>query len=225
MTHRDAAFRTTLSALAVTAALMAGMGQAQAQSQAQEPSFTGRANAPVVGNGPKSRTPNPAPPSALPGAQVNRDRVIPAEHSTSDMSPTDALFDAINRGDVQAAQDAINRGADFNGRNILGLTPLDESIDLGRNNITFLLLSLRGGPDSAAPAGIGVKPSKPATPAVAARPTPSPNPPVADRATVATPAAERPTPQNSAASAPAPAPSPGNGGTPNPKSGFLGFGG
>ncbi len=218
MTHRDAAFRTTLSALAMTAALMAGMAQAQADS------LTEHATAPVVGSGPKSRTPNAAPPSALPGAQVNRDRVIPAEHSTSDMSPTDALFDAINRGDVQAAQEAINRGADFNGRNVLGLTPLDESIDLGRNNITFLLLSLRGGPDSPAPAGIGVKPSKTTTPAVAARPAPTPVAPTPNRVATAAPA-PAPAPERPAAPAPAAIPASGNGGAPNPKNGFLGFGG
>ena len=61
-----------------------------------------------------------------------------------DMPPTEALFDAINRGDLAAAKDAINRGADINGRNVLGLTPLDLSVDLGRNNISFVLLSLRG---------------------------------------------------------------------------------
>ena len=64
------------------------------------------------------------------------------------MEPTDALFDAINRGDIAAARDAVSRGADLGGRNLLGMTPLDLSIDLARKDITFMLLSMRGG-DSA----------------------------------------------------------------------------
>jgi hypothetical protein len=60
------------------------------------------------------------------------------------MQPTDALFDAINRGDIAGARDALNRGADLNGVNILGMTPMELSVDLGRNDISFLLLSMRG---------------------------------------------------------------------------------
>jgi ankyrin repeat protein len=136
--------------------------------------------------------------------------VIPAEHAATDMSPNDTLFDAVNRGDLTAARDAIARGADFNARNELGQTPLDESIDLGRNNITFLLLSMRPSPgDSIAPAA----PGKPGTP----------------RQTAAAPAAARPSVQSvsvpPAAPKPAAAPVASNPGTPNPQRGFLGFGG
>ena len=60
------------------------------------------------------------------------------------MSPTDALFDAINRGDIANARDAVNRGANIDAHNVLGLTPLELSVDLGRNDISFLLLSMRG---------------------------------------------------------------------------------
>ena len=60
------------------------------------------------------------------------------------MEPTEALFDAINRGDIAAARDAISRGAELNGHNILGMTPMELSVDLGRNDISFLLLSMRG---------------------------------------------------------------------------------
>ena len=60
------------------------------------------------------------------------------------MQPTDALFDAINRGDIASARDALNRGADLNGVNVLGMTPMELSVDLGRNDISFLLLSMRG---------------------------------------------------------------------------------
>lgn len=81
-----------------------------------------------------------APPAAIPGASQDDDD---NEHSNSDMEPTAALFDAINRGSIGAAKESINRGADLNTRNILGQTPLDMSIDMNRNPITFLLLSLR----------------------------------------------------------------------------------
>ncbi len=83
------------------------------------------------------------PPAALPGAQPRESAVAPPERVPSLLSPTEALFDAVNRGDIAAARDALSRGADFNGRDELGMTPLDLSIDLGRNDISFLLLSLR----------------------------------------------------------------------------------
>ena len=63
------------------------------------------------------------------------------------MQPTDALFDAINRGDIATARDAISRGADLQGQNILGMTPLELSVDLGRNDISFMLLSMRAADD------------------------------------------------------------------------------
>jgi hypothetical protein len=84
-------------------------------------------------------------PAALPGAQSRANRVTPSSGKPSaEMSPNDALFDAINRGDIADARDAINRGAELDAPNILGLTPIDLSVDLGRNDITMLLLSLRG---------------------------------------------------------------------------------
>ncbi|AOW50100.1 hypothetical protein [Acetobacter ascendens] len=82
-----------------------------------------------------------APPTNIPGASgLDEDD---GDKSNKDVEPTAALFDAINRGSISAAKDAINRGADLSGHNILGQTPLDMSIDLNRNPITFLLLSLR----------------------------------------------------------------------------------
>ncbi|CEF55451.1 ankyrin repeat domain-containing protein [Acetobacter ghanensis] len=85
-----------------------------------------------------------APPTAIPGAEGGDDEAGEGGgHPNKDVEPTVALFEAINRGSVSSARDAINRGADLNGRNILGQTPLDMSIDLNRNPITFLLLSLR----------------------------------------------------------------------------------
>ncbi|WP_342628261.1 ankyrin repeat domain-containing protein [Nguyenibacter vanlangensis] len=81
-----------------------------------------------------------APPAALPGAESNEEV---AGHANGDMNPTDALFDAVNRGSLNAAKEALNRGADMEAHNVLGQTPLDMAIDLNRNDITFLLLSLR----------------------------------------------------------------------------------
>ena len=85
------------------------------------------------------------PPPAVPGARAEPTAVAPAERSAADLPPTEALFDAINRGDLLTARDAINRGADLNGTNVLGLTPLELAVDLGRNEISFVLLTLRGG--------------------------------------------------------------------------------
>jgi hypothetical protein len=87
--------------------------------------------------------PPDATPDAVPGAKA-RVPAAPATRAMADMQPTDALFDAINRGDIAAARDALNRGADLNGVNVLGMTPMESSVDLGRNDISFLLLSMRG---------------------------------------------------------------------------------
>jgi hypothetical protein len=139
--------------------------------------------------------PAPAPAEAIPGAKA-REPAAPQTRPVGDMQPTDALFDAINRGDIVAARDALNRGADLNGINILGMTPMELSVDLGRNDISFLLLSMRGddssrgtqlvgrdnpsGRDRGPPAPAAkiarvVKPSGPAKPAqVATRPLATP---------------------------------------------------
>jgi hypothetical protein len=84
-----------------------------------------------------------APPPAIPGA-VSDAEPAPATKNAAEMSPNDALFDAINRGDGAAARDAVNRGAQIEAHNVLGQTPLDAAIEANRNDITFLLLSLRG---------------------------------------------------------------------------------
>ena len=134
------------------------------------------------------------------------------------MQPTEALFDSINRGDIGTARDAINRGAQIDARNVLGMTPLDLSIDLGRRDITFLLLSMRGatGTDGHAPAqrqaSAGAPPA--AKPAREAR---------------AELKAERTRVKTAAEPAPAAPRAPklyaGDGGAPVPNAGFLGFGG
>jgi hypothetical protein len=169
--------------------------------------------------------PSAAPPPSLPGAVTQGDRVAPAK-GIAIADPNEALFDAINRGDIASARDALDRGADLDGHNVLGMTPIDLSVDLGRNDITFLLLSLRNGDlqlthrgaaltaaaQAAAggkPAPAGTKPSTagtrqaaraPATPPVKQAAQPAPAAPVAPRLFA------------------------GDGGTPNPSVGFLGFG-
>jgi hypothetical protein len=92
---------------------------------------------------PASEKPSEAPPDAVPGAKA-RQPAAPATRAASEMEPTEALFDAINRGDIASARDALSRGADLDGINVLGLTPMELSVDLGRNDISFLLLSMRG---------------------------------------------------------------------------------
>jgi hypothetical protein len=85
-----------------------------------------------------------APPPAIPGA-VPSGEAAPALKSAMDLSPNDALFDAITRGDAGAAREAMNRGAQLDAKNVLGETPIDAAIEANRNDITFLLLSLRTG--------------------------------------------------------------------------------
>jgi hypothetical protein len=86
----------------------------------------------------------PPRPPALPGLAARRAPEPIAADENANLSPTPALFDAITRGDLAAARDAVNRGADMNARNALGLTPTDWAVDQGRNDILFYLLSARG---------------------------------------------------------------------------------
>jgi len=174
---------------------------------AQAQSTASRITRPSVLQG-GDKTIKPAQPPALPGSKPAEDTVIPSDHAPADMAPNEALFDAINRGDLAAAKDALNRGADLESHNVLGQTPLELSVDIGRNDISFLLLSMRG----SSPSHGGPPPPSPA--AVAQAPV---RPPPAAR--VARPAREV------AAVAPqAPQLFAGNGGTPVPQAGFLGFG-
>ena len=142
-----------------------------------------------------------------------RDPAAPATRAVTDMQPTDALFDAINRGDIASARDALNRGADLNGVNVLGLTPMELSVDLGRNDISFLLLSMRGedsgrgsrsvGRDG--PAGSAPRPQSPRSGTRLKSQPPAPS--------QATTASRPATPKLFA----------NDGGTPLPSAGFLGF--
>jgi hypothetical protein len=154
------------------------------------------------------------PPPALPGLAARRAPApIPADPNRV-LSPNAALFDAITRGDLPAARDAVSRGADLDARNVLGLTPVDAAVDQGRNEILFYLLSARGTVRSPAP------------PPPEARESPRERQgreraQQASRAAAERTAREAPAPREAA---PASARLfTGDGGTPRPDVGFLGF--
>jgi len=186
------------------------------------------------GGAPPPQKPAAPLPDALPGARTDKERVTPADRNATEMDPNDALFDSINRGDISTARDAIKRGADLHARNVLGMTPLDLSVDLGRNDITFLLLSLRGIDDThgrppmvataeAAPHGRHARGARGAAVADADGSAPVPTdgtvrqPPVPrGRAPATAPVADKNSPHVAQQFA-------GNGGTPVPQAGFLGF--
>jgi hypothetical protein len=199
--------RLILPASAVIA-IVAGMSSA-GHAQGFMPGQGGAIGpAPSVGPPPKAAGPKEAPPPALPGAASNAAGAAPATTAPADMEPTDALFDAINRGDIATARDAINRGADLNGRNVLGMTPMELSVDLGRNDISFLLLSMRGGDEGGPPrATIATTQPKPGKQAKASKPA------LATKVT----ATAQPVPSQTARLFS------GDGGTPVPTAGFLGF--
>ena len=124
-----------LFALGVFALLIGAISPAQAQFAAPQ-------------GQPGARPPRPP---ALPGLAARRaPQPIPGDENAN-LSPTPALFDAITRGDLTAARDAVNRGADLEGRNALGLTPAEWAVDQGRNDILFFLLSARGMAGNPAP--------------------------------------------------------------------------
>ena len=152
---------------------------------------------------PAPQAPRAAPPPALPGATSSA-KPAPAERAPTDMEPTEALFDAINRGDIGAARDAISRGADLSGRNVLGMSPMELSVDLGRNDISFLLLSMRAGDRRARPTEVAQ--AKPPAKQAASKAT-----------RVSAPAHTAPAPQQT------PRLFANDGGTPVPSAGFLGF--
>jgi hypothetical protein len=163
--------------------------------------------------------PRVGPAPALPGLAARRAPAPITGDAATALSPNDALFDAINRGDLSAARDAVGRGANLGARNALGLTPLDAAVDQGRHEIAFYLLSTRDlarAPAPPPPGAAGL--SGPPPSAVAANPARR-EPSAAARAAAATLAG--------AASQPA-VPSRArlwadDGGAARPEIGFLGF--
>ncbi len=197
-------------------AALAGFAVAAAPSAWAQGGNPAAIQAPGLGpsKGQRDKTPRQPAPPALPGARAEPAAVAPAERAAADLPPTEALFDAVNRGDLPAAKDAVARGADLNGTNVLGLTPLELSVDLGRNSISFLLLSLRGGSGYS----------------VSREPQPAGGPAAPTRAErLAAQRAERAARQQASIRQPTPtAPQTarlfaGNGGAPIPQAGFLGF--
>ncbi len=162
-----------------------------------------------IGKNGRQEKPPPvvAPPPALPGAGSGN-APAPLTRVPTDMEPNDALFDAINRGEIATARDAISRGADLHARNILGMTPLELSVDLGRNDISFMLLSMRAADDT--------RPAR-SQRAVAAKAEPK-HPVREAKKTSPRPAAPAAAPVQQTARLFS-----GDGGTPNPNAGFLGF--
>ena len=105
------------------------------------PSMGGVGGAPKVQ--PRVHTPDLAP-TGLPGVgDVAPLATGPKLQKAPTGDPTVELFDAINGNNYGAAQDAISRGANLQATDQFGETPLDLSIALNRNDITFLLLGTR----------------------------------------------------------------------------------
>lgn len=132
-----------------------------------------------------------------------------AEPRQAPANPTEALFDAINLGDLDEVRAAVAAGANIGARNVLGLTPLDLALDLGQTEIAFFLMSLGRAPTRA-------QPPEPAAPRA-----PVTLPPAAGRGQarpVPVPAAPAP-----AAAVPTAPLWRGDGGSPVPEAGFLGF--
>ncbi len=215
---RVAPFRIVAACALVIAGAEAHVGVARAQGVGM-PGIGMPGEAPSFGREQLDRSVQGQrrPPSALPGAAVKQEPIAPPSRVPTLMSPTEALFDAVNRGDMAGARDAISRGADIGATNELGLTPLDLSIDLGRSDISFLLLSMRnagsggsGGPQQLAQSVPAEKPQ----PASGLLPQTRPTRRLATRVTVE-PAGEPSLPRLFAR----------NGGDPIPSAGFLGFDG
>jgi hypothetical protein len=212
-----------LLSLAAGLAVCAGVRPGWAQISTSGVSMPSGSNpsslvGPMPGLKPAPVKPPQAQPDALPGAASHSDRVAPAQGAPI-ADPTEALFDAINRGDIASARDAIDRGADLEGHSVLGMTPLDQSVDLGRNDITFLLLSLRNGDTKVTRRA----PAQTAQTGPAGKPAPA-KAPAPSRAKVAARAAAKPPAGQAAPAVPAaPRLFAGDGGTPNSAVGFLGF--
>ena len=98
--------------------------------------------APTIG--PTMRPPSDqqaAPPPALPGA-TGADQISASSVAIDNENPTKVLFSAINHGNYAEARAAVSRGADLRAKNALDETPIQLSVELGRNDITFMLLSV-----------------------------------------------------------------------------------
>lgn len=193
--------------------------------QGNAPSFTNE----QLSNSLKQARP---PPAALPGAQRSGRAVAPPERVPSLLSPNEALFDAINRGDITGVRDSLSRGADLNTQDELGMTPLDLSIDLGRNDISFLLLSLRAadsgptGPSQTGPSQTGPSQIGPSQAVAALRAPAKPDrTAIGERRSLSVWQMATASRQRRADMQTLPKLFSGDGGAPIPQAGFLGFSG
>ncbi|MDD2877350.1 MAG: ankyrin repeat domain-containing protein [Acidiphilium sp.] len=150
------------------------------------------------------QTPDVAPP-ALPGA-TGVGNISAGPVTTANEDPTKLLFSAINHGDYTQARAAISRGANLDARNALDETPIELAVELNRNNIIFMLLSVRAeeGPSGQPAPGAAIVPVSQGV------------------GRIHHPAVTLHTRQTAARPAPA---LPDEPGVPNPAAGFLGFGG
>jgi hypothetical protein len=147
------------------------------------------------------------PPPALPGGS-GIDTNSQAQVRIDNEDPTKVLFTAINHGNYAEARAAVSRGANLTARNALGETPIEMSVALNRNNITFMLLSMHAADTSNDAAAIPAAAPSPVASPVRARTALAP----ANRSPAAqAPAAQVPVNQVRA--------------VPNPAAGFLGFNG
>jgi hypothetical protein len=165
----------------------------------------------------------PLPP-ALPGAAPRPGGAAPATQIPNDMSPNAALFDAINRGDVAAARDAMSRGADLDARNALGMTPMELSVDLARNDISFVLLSYRGSGSSGAPPQATAAAPAPGILRAGAKPSKTTTHMIRTASRGRVPVTQADSPAAPRAVSQAPRLFANDGGAPVPSAGFLGFG-
>jgi hypothetical protein len=152
---------------------------------------------------PAGTQPGARPPAGGPGGVQ---RAAPRQPRSG--TPTEQLFEAINEGEMEDVRAAVAAGADIGARNLLGLTPVDLAVDLGRNDVALYLLSL--GRVRERPLGALPQEQQPAprvrTPATNAATPRAVAPPVSGQGIVAVAPLWR-----------------GDGGAPNTEIGFLGF--
>ncbi len=165
---------------------------------------------------PKQQTPDIAP-TGLPGVGgIAPLATGPQLKKATGGDPTQQLFAAINKNDYASAQDAISRGADLTAKDEFGETPLDLSIALNRNSITFMLLGTR---NELASQGLSGTMGQPWTLNNATSGTTGKSKPGKHGTAPAVVPTTAPAKTAPRVTIPA-----GDTGTPNPQAGFLGFG-
>ncbi len=217
---RNTAFRTTMLRTAGAVALLAGFALLQpAAAQMAGGGAGAGAGSPMGMAGPMGggglhapQAPQEVAPPALPGAS-GVGNISAGPVTTTNEDPTKLLFSAINHGDYTQARAAVSRGANLNARNALDETPIELAVELNRNNITFMLLSVRAeeGPSGGGANGDNDTGQSTRTIAATTRPTIHRSQPAM------TYHAQQTRVQPNAAL-------PDQPGIPNPAAGFLGFG-